>query len=412
MSIDFSQVTDITIPEGSVEKIHETSSGRILWSKNKTLTAHWELITIPNDTINRNYYNQVSFIADSNTENEVYVLTGINPSNYPNVMYSFNKNGTVGNTYALYSGERLNDVDVQEIEALISSDDNELSDNVPDNLRINLRDIDIDPVTKTWCCISNKYYTTNAFSKIKWHEIDTENSSNAILCSWSDKLQKFCIRGNTRAYLVDINGNITDTTSGLPTISISNTPTLIWVDSLSQYVLYPSYRKTNYYTSSDGLTWSSIQNYTINDMPSEAEFSSGADIAITNNICWHSKLGKYIGIAYASSSRIYLCTSENMKKWTYFTSLPNPNSVSAMYSCITYSPDRNITLVCNNKNAYITRDFDEWIEVPYKFSEWGIPNPGNTTRNLISYSKNLGSFIICYPYKSSTNAGYMLRLII
>ena len=40
MSVEFANVTDITIPEGSVAKIEETSTKRVLWQKNieKTYT--------------------------------------------------------------------------------------------------------------------------------------------------------------------------------------------------------------------------------------------------------------------------------------------------------------------------------------------------------------------------------------
>lgn len=36
MSVEFANVTDITIPEGSVAKIEETSTKRVLWQKKAT----------------------------------------------------------------------------------------------------------------------------------------------------------------------------------------------------------------------------------------------------------------------------------------------------------------------------------------------------------------------------------------
>ena len=42
--MNFADITDITIPEGSVEKITETISGRVLWEKNKiVLNPAWRV---------------------------------------------------------------------------------------------------------------------------------------------------------------------------------------------------------------------------------------------------------------------------------------------------------------------------------------------------------------------------------
>ena len=43
MSVTFANVIDITIPQGSVTKIAETSTGRVLWEKKKypDLSLSW-----------------------------------------------------------------------------------------------------------------------------------------------------------------------------------------------------------------------------------------------------------------------------------------------------------------------------------------------------------------------------------
>ena len=42
--MDFANVTDISIPEGNVIKIHETNSGRVLWEKKSTPTINYIVV--------------------------------------------------------------------------------------------------------------------------------------------------------------------------------------------------------------------------------------------------------------------------------------------------------------------------------------------------------------------------------
>ncbi|MBR0034477.1 MAG: hypothetical protein IJP54_02265 [Synergistaceae bacterium] len=49
MSVEFANVTDITIPQGEVTKIEETSTGRVLWEKKSTEQTYTFTVRVSND---------------------------------------------------------------------------------------------------------------------------------------------------------------------------------------------------------------------------------------------------------------------------------------------------------------------------------------------------------------------------
>ena len=55
--MNFAEVTGITIPEGAVTKISETSTGRVLWEKGlSTPKAHLGIIELPDADKNGEIY--------------------------------------------------------------------------------------------------------------------------------------------------------------------------------------------------------------------------------------------------------------------------------------------------------------------------------------------------------------------
>ena len=87
--MNFSEVTDITIPEGSVERITETNGGRVLWEKRLALPqAHWEYVDYA-DTSSRDYTSPADLV-DTGDGLELFLKINDKPCHI-----KYNVNGTV-----------------------------------------------------------------------------------------------------------------------------------------------------------------------------------------------------------------------------------------------------------------------------------------------------------------------------
>ena len=214
--MDFAGITEVKIPQGEVEKITETSSGRVLWEGFPTnVKAHWELLEFENDEANNNYYDRVTDVVDTGDGVEFFCDNFSVSPHRPSRRFHYKADGSYGDTYTLWSGTRLQAIDIDEMKYLeLSQEEKDATADpiysgttcIAPGWQAQIHCADIDPESKIWCVCSTNRYTSNALSPIKWSE--KLNPSAGTLCCWSPKLKRFCLVGDSNSVLVDINGNI------------------------------------------------------------------------------------------------------------------------------------------------------------------------------------------------------------
>lgn len=397
--MNFAEVTDVVIPQGSVTKIAETDSGRVLWEKGLPIPqAHWEYVDYA-DTSSRDYNGPADFV-DIDDGLEIFLHINNKPCRI-----KYNADGTLGDAYSLGSGTKL-PADISGEKTLNEA-----------------QYADIDPVSKIWVvCNKQRVYTSNAFDVIKWQDpLSTSTSRYVRGCCWSPKLKRFCIVGDNKTYyttsydnviifsfLVNTSGEITNLFEqsfyGQYPGNADTQRTFFWSDKLEKFVYHfhtgvdtsSDDFNTSVFLSSDGLNWGKKKIANIGDL-SEVPDNIYARRQF-DAICWMQSVGKFIAISSNNYDR-FVYKSSDCINWEYVTTL---SSLFRYEARCAYSPERKVLAVVGRSGAYLTRDLENWV---------AIPRTGTSIDEVIAnpliWSKTLNSFVHAIDL-SAANANRLL----
>ena len=343
--MDFANVTDITIPEGSVEKITETVGGRVLWEKNKLadLTkAHWQMIDTTNFIAIDKIDNMRGFgFIDTGDGVEVFSMYDGDGSRF-----HLNTNGNLVNRY------------------ILSDEDGDVNSVVTSG--------DIDPISKVWCVAARggKYAMS---SNSIWIELPALGSGENTIysCSWSPTLKSFCILGKSGSYLIDTQGNITGqkyTQIKTSDMTESQYPrTLAWSDKLKLFAGgiggTSSTDKNVIWLSSDGLNWQQVTIPILGDITSNM---------LLRDIIWFPELEKFVTLCTSGTSddnnlKVTFYSSSDGKNFEYVSSLSAEDAgvAGGFGNSLHYSPKQQALLFMNQNTSFLTRDLISWTNIPY-----------------------------------------------
>ena len=419
--MDFAGITEVKIPQGNVEKITETSSGRVLWEGFPTnVKAHWELLELENDEANNNYYEMVKDVVDTGDGVEFFCngfASSLTDKARPSRRFHYKANGTYGDVYTLWRGTQLQADDIAEMDyfKLSSSEQDNTAEPITGpnwahaGWSLTIGCADIDPESKIWCVTSpSSAYTSNALSPIKWGP--KLKSIAGDLCCWSPKLKRFCLVGERNSTLVDINGSITDEKYSYPSDSSVKSMALnvfssnmLWSDKLGKFIINRGAKNDINYTrvvmSSNGLDWANVSSTFTGGKPDKLNTGSGEGDGFLNGLCYMD--GKFlVDNAY---DKHYIYASTDCQNWTCITELPNTgNTGASSITSLVYSPQKRVLLLSDLKTSYVTRDLKTWIEVPYATGT----NTTVITRRWVRWSNSLNAFIRMYA-----SAGGGLKMV-
>ena len=376
----FAEVTDITIPQGEVVKIEESSCGRILWEKRPAIPkAHWEtVIDLASDEDNKERYQYIQDFVGTDYGAELFISSNTRPSGH----FSCDSDGTTGDVYTLWRGLTLQPDDIDEIK--YQELRNEFGDEAVDGMDEPIQDIgwstktdkaDIDAESGIWCCAGeHKLYASNAITPAVWQDSST-SSSVSSRCCWSPKLKRFLLMGSKSAVLIDNTGTVRERTNDLSfTQAGMGRGHLRWLDALGKFA-FTRRNTLNYaesinevYLSSDGMNWETKTAEFSGDLQEEA---SGMNIT---DICWMPTVKLFVFVCVDSNSIVmdtpsdwYLFTSadcENLEYLTKFGSGMNYLYGAQALDCV-YSQEKRVLLLAGVKKSYITRNLADWVEVPF-----------------------------------------------
>ncbi len=368
MSVTFANVTDITIPQGAVTKITD-SNGTVLWQKGLAIPqAHWETISLPEQDSNGiQYLTSMKTFVDTGDGIEIFKRIG-------KARFKYNSDGTVGEIK-------------EELYNFVSAD--------------------IDPVSKIWVVSSGTKLLSNA-----WGWQDDAGGNGAINdCIWSPGLQRFCLLGRYSSGTVDLDGNTqlgtnlsNSSTEYVVSYSATTTSTYcynhIWADSLQKFVC-PSYTTNSVIAfSSNGLTWTKITCNLVGNFP-DCPVGSGYTVKSFYRLVWMPTVNKFVGSCLVEakdsggnheSSKQYIVKSSDCVNWEY---VGDKNVFPRLFSIVNfglsgypaYSPEKKVLVLVGYETSYITRDLENWVEVPF------ANDMVQTTSNQVRWSKSLNGFI-------------------
>ena len=395
--MNFVDITDITIPEGSVEKITETSTGRVLWQKKLKLSdltnTHWE--TIPTTSlIAIDSFEIARSVLD--TGNGVEIFSMLEGSSGCSTRFHLNTNGSLANRYTMWRGTPLQSDDIAELNyRALSSDEQQTKTEPIDTNNTGwssaVKSVAIDPVSKVWCAISNKFYAVSSQNPTKWQQLPVlsseeadDDSKNYFGVTWSPKLKRFCVWGQYGSCLIDNTGLIRGSKSTLLNsygFSPSQYPgKIVWSEKLELFVCNldkpQSTDPMRIYLSSDGLTWNRVGVPLLGDTPIGSE---------VRDIEWMSELGVFV-LTVVKGATVTVYKSNDGYNFEYVKKFTDMGGTLSSLLC--YSPDQNVLLLLSQKKSYITRDLVNWTEIPYHV---GTSNTQYFLR--ITWSKSFNAFI-------------------
>ena len=374
--MDFSDVTDIIIPEGSVTKIEETLTNRVLWQKGLAVPqAHWEIIELPAQDANGWLYAPLLTALDTDDGVEIFTTKCGH--------FKYSADGSL---------------------ELISRFAEHISTATTTHCA------DIDPITKTWVAFSGGYYSSNAFDGLK------NLSTTHYRCRWSPVLKCFCAMAPTSSRVINLNGEIQGESQQAPFYNSGSTfdkESLLWSDTLNKFVVSnitvatsPSGPRSAYEDvfaddtctticfSSDGLKWETKPVNLVGNFPN---FPVGYHIRKTiYNMCWMPTMEKFVSLsrvfAYDSNgaqldAETYMVTSSDCNSWERIEVPQGIQRLSVSHTKPSYSPEKKVLTLIDDKTSYITRDLQNWTEVPY------IEGMMQDTPMSVRWSKSLNAFI-------------------
>ena len=361
--MNFADITDITIPEGSVEKITETISGRVLWEKNKiVLNPAWRVQNV----------ESIAYTGD------------INDCKISSLGISYSGNNPAS--------------EVASIGVMIHNDNQ-----VGDTLIYGKFNVEDKITFKTLG--SNTVATSNKLSTLAMPKQMPSHGGGAILVKSSNS-----IYGNG-AYLLAapnlMNGNLTGgyatTSSPVSDTSVtityspernellmtgfSNGLMVLELGVLSSQVFHSSSLRKTCWAS--GLGTSGLYfGATGND--GNVSYSTDGINWQTSTVYQTSNGSKVLDFAYLSQKKQICAISSNStnialssdgQTWKYKQAPTNKASLCA------YSPKYDALCIWDNVNqkAYVTRNFETWEEAT-------IPNTSNVNLRDLLYVRE-GVFV-------------------
>ena len=373
-------VTDIAIPQGNVVKIHETVGGRILWQKKKkVLSAHWELSeydagTNPaGATIGHWLDTGSELIQTCNQDND-------DPYNY------YRYYNPIDNTFSTMHKMKLPDSD-------------EENDTYPIVI-----DWAIDPVTKVWCSTtanSSKYdYYCSVFNDDTFRDLSTSVSR----CCWSEPLNRFCLTGVKKSFLMDTEGNIYEKDDSSSPGKVLPTSSSLFVlcagNGISKFIAYEhallgNNRADAIAISPNGYDWTYIEK--ISDELPDSSSNNERGLGVT----WVPSLNAYVAIV-GNSSGYYVFKSLDGIEWAKLSTIPVnenefPSKAYERYIFGEYSPEKNIVAFVISMAAYISEDCVHWIEVSLLDTGISTSRYSENHRKNFIWSNSLNAFLYGTP---------------
>lgn len=331
----FSNVHDIVIPQGNVIKIHETSGGRVLWQKKKTLNPQWYTRT-PGE-ITGNYL----------TAN--LVISCLSKS----VSYLNNSNRHVMRTCFLKSGKEVTDVQAaspalrwwKQQHGKIPPGVYVLSGGygtyAESPLSVGYPSIPCYSASDDGSLFFGKYnsdYVLRRFTVNSPVDFITNDprSETSVFISYSPDRNEYLVTG--------IKGGTFTLPYSLASSSVvqngQNLGRSLWANTLNKYFALNNTASRYVYSSSDGSTWEQSQAFSLGAV---------ADIAFLSN------KGLLCAI---NSTTAKIATSLDGLTW---------NEINVPFSnplCAAYSNELDLLCVVNNLYAYLSYNLYDWTEVP------------------------------------------------
>ena len=346
--MNFASVTDISIPEGSVTKIEETSSKRVLWQKGLPIPkAHWEIIDLPSADSNGELYYPLLTFVDTGDGIEIFKYTG-------GQHFKYRADGTAETIYTFQDTPTI-------------------------------RCADIDPVSKKWIAFGSDY-VSNAFSDTK--ALDR----NKIVCCWSPKLESFCAISTRDAVVVNLDGEVQGTSQEVSFSSLNvdrRYESLIWSETLNKFVIPDATGMSGspqaVCFSSDGMNWETKTIKLTGDFP-DLSVSDDTEIAI-NQIRWMPTVKKFVSVCRlrSNSANEYIISSSDGEEWACVRKFFSVGAGVGTFPA--YSPDKKVLMLDNGYSSCITRDLENWVEVPY------LEDMQNGIARITKWSQSLNGFI-------------------
>ena len=382
----FANVSDITIPEGSVEKITETATGRVLWERGLSeLKGHWEAVEFSNNPSAYNYYGYMLGGVDTGDGIELFNMADDKIMSH----FSYKPSGAVSDVYALWRGSKLNNYDFTQYGA-------KTDENFDFNVNTPVKAVTVDPISKIWVCTNGATYASNVFNPIQYkNERLAKNNDNnvnmhSLYACWSPELERFCLVGATtsgvgQSYLIDTSGNIRNSNTNITSANFYGANTLnyshiAWSSKLKIFVVSDF---NGLHISRDGLNWEDRAINSVSNAPSGATLPTGSTFRA---MVWVPSLDIFV-IATYSSKKWFIYKSSDCYNWEYVTTLSTASSnTSEMYIDFCWSPDTQILLLSGAKTSYITRDFNDWIEIP------NTEGTASSNYRCLFWSKSFNSF--------------------
>lgn len=436
------EVIGIIIPEGECKKIVEAGTGRILWEKKLSpLTensGHWAIVNFPTNKI-----HAISFVDyDIPSKKIMFVTHGYNKidtttyRNHWSFFYDAQSN-KFSDFYRFQCRIAFTDVDEEDDEEDISDDEDLLATPyrtymgypiIDDGSVIhgdNVLPIDIDPISKT---IITRYDGKNyaaMFSNdehLKKYGDDMFRNGLHKVC-WVPEKELFLLfwgyspsssSGKITTALMDKEGNIINIVQDNQTLftdtySYNN---LCWAGDkgifLSSHSRGNSSTETNpggIWLSSNGLNWERVFTTPLGP-------SSGG-LAYLYQVIYCSGTGTFLAL-WNTSHTVTIYKSTDGRTWEEAKSFEDVYG-SIEFIGIAWSPKKKVAcLVVRNYKpstsrfytSYITRDFENWVEIPIK-PVVEISYSISRSNGNLKWSDALNAFVFC-NYKE----GYFLTLTI
>lgn len=427
------QVKEIKIPEGECKKIVEASTGRILWQKNlgplTENSGHWSIVNYPTNKL-----GAANFVDYDVSSKEVMFLTkgtntidGVSYTNY----WSFLFNGTTkkfSDFYRYYCNTGETEAEDSEDEDT-ETDTGENQDAEEDDLtnphysmymgypianKITDIPVDIDPITKT---IITPYNGKNYAAKFSEDEHLKKYGDDMFLkglrrICWVPEKEMFLLfwgyGDNVDTVLLDTDGNVVNVVqnnNSLSTESAYSANRLCWAGDkgifLSSYSI-SSDRGGGIYLSTNGLNW-------------QRSFKTPDDMNSITSICYCSGAGTFLALCRGSSRKFRVYKSTDGESWVLAKEFENVQPYT--YDKIAWSPKKKVAcLVISDwvsgrtprtlKTSYITRDFENWVEIPIS-PVVSLAGYSDYYRGALKWSDALNAFVWCIA-----GEGYFLKLTI
>ena len=359
MSVAFTNVTGIKIPEGEVTKIQETATGRVLWERKRypDISMSWMRVSSRIGPLTRTDIPKIKKIVPS-------TLWAFPPSSYTSKQCSTRVMVCLHlDNLDTYNTNRLNSVFTISPQAVSPQNnltcglyaDDSFSDSGYDLRGVTV--LGVSPAIRT-TNTSNSGHPSKGFLILK-----DSKSKKIGLCIYNETANPL-IGSSDIQYVMD--GVTTNTTSAVSTwitycplydeflvtklggklciVKGSNYTTTCydsdlgrttWVDELNMYF---GTKSTMISYSINGIAWTDVQI-----------FSSGTIKGVT----WLSEKKKLCAI----NTKGQMALSSDGKAWEVKTT-PFTNALA-----LAYSPDIDVLCAVTNAKAYATRDLTNWFEL-------------------------------------------------